>query len=577
MDPCINCTNGRSSTFHRVANSQTLFGSTQATIRLSPQPSFKRAPMRFTQDLEQTAIPEWSESYLDYKKLKTSLAEVIERGDGDAASFHQALDDELEKVNRFYMDKITQYEVTIEAIATGPRAGEYGIGGAGGADAEGMKDPKADAPEAGGEAQAGAAGAAAALPTLDFTVTYSKLGQLQSYVWLNSSGFSKIMKKFDKKMGLRGSGKEQAPEFDRRLAAQVFMSARLDSVLERAKFARDRVRKANTHRVGGHIQLINGSGNPALAKEVAGRLGIPLTPAKVGRFADGECQVQLNDSVRGADVFIIQPTCFPVNDNLMELLLLISAAKRASCNKVTAVVPYYGYARQDRKERSRVPISAADVARMFEAMGVDRMICVDLHCGQIQGFFGPTTPVDNLYASPIAWTFFSERNLVKPVVISPDAGGVARAKLFREGLFSLGLEATMAVIIKQRSAPGVIGSTDLVGNVDGCDCIIVDDMIDTAGTLCAAANELRSFGARRVFAFATHGLLNGPAAQRIEDSVLEGVIVANTIPLQEHVSKTTKKVRQLSVGKLLAVAIHACHRGESVSHLFEGNAGALLA
>jgi ribose-phosphate pyrophosphokinase len=199
--------------------------------------------------------------------------------------------------------------------------------------------------------------------------------------------------------------------------------------------------------------------------------------------------IQIMENVRNADVFILQPTCMPVNDNLMELLLLISACRRASATRVTAVVPYYGYARQDRKERSRVPISAADVARLIETMGVDRVVCVDLHCGQIQGFFGPKTPVDNLYASPIALSFFNMKNLHTPVVISPDAGGVARAKMFLEGLMAQkdGPEdASLAVIIKSRPRPGVIGSMHLVGSVEGCDCIIVDDMIDTAGTLCAA-------------------------------------------------------------------------------------------
>jgi ribose-phosphate pyrophosphokinase len=209
-------------------------------------------------------------------------------------------------------------------------------------------------------------------------------------------------------------------------------------------------------------------------------------------------------------------------------------------------------------------------------MGVDRVIAVDLHCAQIQGFFSPRCPVDNLYASGIGWAFFKTRQLVNPVVVSPDAGGVGRAKVFREGLAGLDIDANFAVIIKQRSQPGVVSQMDLVGDVKGCDCIIVDDMIDTAGTLCKAANELREFGAARVFAFATHGLFNGPAADRIEASALELVVVANTIPLRDEVAAKTKKIRQLSVGKLLAASIVSVHNGESVSYLFENKSGALL-
>lgn len=231
---------------------------------------------------------------------------------------------------------------------------------------------------------------------------------------------------------------------------------------------------------------------------------------------------------------------------------------------LTANQRYYGYARQDRKDRSRVPISAADVARMMEAMGVDRVVCVDLHCAQIQGFFGPRTPVDNLYAAPIAVTYFDMKNLVKPVIVSPDAGGVARAKLFMEGFSRLPdpPEVSLAVIIKQRAGAGEVASMHLVGAVDECDCIIVDDMIDTAGTLTNAANELKNFGARRVFAFATHGLFSGPAADRIEQCVLEEVIVANTVPVRPEITERTRKIRQLSVGKLVEGAI----RGNASFH-----------
>jgi len=266
----------------------------------------------------------------------------------------------------------------------------------------------------------------------------------------------------------------------------------------------------------------------------------------------------------------------------MELLLCASAVRRASAARVTAVVPYYGYARQDRKERSRVPISAADVAKMMEAMGIDRVCCVDLHCGQIQGFFGPRTPVDNLYATPIAIGYFQTRQLQNVVVVSPDAGGVARAKMFQEGLEATGMRASLAMIIPRTRVEEESGEEttridlDLVGHVSGCDCIIVDDMIDTAGTLCIAANELTSLGARRVFAFATHGLFSGDAAETIEGSSLEEVIVSNTIPLSPQVQRDTRKVRQVSVGKLLAQVIHCIHTGDSVSRLFDPSQGAAL-
>jgi len=318
------------------------------------------------------------------------------------------------------------------------------------------------------------------------------------------------------------------------------------------------------------MKLIGGSGNHELAEEISGRLGIPLLKADIKKFNDGECSIKLHENVRGDDVYIIQSTCSPVNDNLMELLLTISALKRASVHYVIAVVPYYGYARQDRKDKSRVPISAADVARMMEAMGVDRVICVDLHAGQIQGFFGPKTPVDNLFASPIALQYFQTRKLENPVIVSPDAGGVARVKEFKEGLSESGVAGvTMAMIIKQRAAAGVVGSADLVGDVKDKDCIIVDDIIDTAGTLCAAANELKNFGARRVFAFATHGLFNGPAPERINDSALEECVVSNTVPLSVEVAVRCKKIKTLSVGKLLSETIRRVHCGLSLSDMFD--------
>ena len=253
----------------------------------------------------------------------------------------------------------------------------------------------------------------------------------------------------------------------------------------------------------------------------------------------------------------------------MELLLMVSTMRRASADKITAVIPYYGYARQDRKMTARVPISAADVARLLEAMGVDRVIAVDLHCGQIQGFFGPRVPVDNLDAGVIGVSYFKNRGLSNPIVVSPDAGGVYRAKQFREGMNSgTDLDAGLAMIIKQRPKAGQVERMDLVGTVAGSDVVIVDDMIDTAGTLCKAADNLRAQGAKRVFAFASHGLFSGPASDRIKRSVLEEVVVVNSVPLKPSL-KTNPKVKQLSVAPLLATAIARVHLKQSVSSLFQ--------
>ena len=255
----------------------------------------------------------------------------------------------------------------------------------------------------------------------------------------------------------------------------------------------------------------------------------------------------------------------------MELLLLVSTMRRASAERITCVIPYYGYARQDRKMTARVPISAADVARLLEAMGVDRVVAVDLHCGQIQGFFGPRVPVDNLDAGTVGVSYFAAKGLVNPVVVSPDAGGVYRAKQFREGLNALApsLDTGLAMIIKQRMRAGQIERMDLVGSVEGADAVIVDDMIDTAGTLCTAAANLKANGARKVFAFASHGLFSGPASDRIARSVLEEVVVTNTIPLKAG-AKANEKIVQLSVAPLLAEAIKRVHLKQSVSELFKG-------
>jgi len=252
--------------------------------------------------------------------------------------------------------------------------------------------------------------------------------------------------------------------------------------------------------------------------------------------------------------------------------------RRASAEKITVVVPYYGYARQDRKMTSRVPISAADIARLLESVGVDRVIAVDLHCGQIQGFFGPRVPVDNLAAARVGVDYFASKvDLTNPMVISPDAGGVYRAKVFREGLNAqAGTDAGLAMIVKQRPRAGVVGQMDLVGEVEGCDCIIVDDMIDTAGTLCKAADLLKAKGARRVFSFASHGLFSGPAVPRISKSCLEKVVVVNTIPLASN-AKTCSKIEQLSIAPMLAKAIKRIHQRQSVSAMFDKKVAAASA
>eukprot|EP00531_Pseudo-nitzschia_arenysensis_P004393 CAMPEP_0116130366 /NCGR_PEP_ID=MMETSP0329-20121206/8431_1 /TAXON_ID=697910 /ORGANISM="Pseudo-nitzschia arenysensis, Strain B593" /LENGTH=515 /DNA_ID=CAMNT_0003624719 /DNA_START=100 /DNA_END=1647 /DNA_ORIENTATION=- len=327
-------------------------------------------------------------------------------------------------------------------------------------------------------------------------------------------------------------------------------------------------KKAKQH--SGGIKLFSGNGNLALSLEICRHLNISLGKATVGRFADGEANIVVHENVRGKDCYVIQPTCPPVNDNIMELLLMVSTLRRASARRITVVIPYYGYARQDRKMQARVPISAADVARLIEAMGVDRVIAVDLHCGQIQGFFGPRVPVDNLDGGIVGLDYFGSKDLHNPVVVSPDAGGVYRAKKFKEGLMhkydmqDIGL----AMIVKQRARAGLVDTMDLVGDVKNCDCILVDDMIDTAGTLCKAADVLIENGARRVFAFASHGLLSGPGNDRLANSKMEEIVILNTIPSSPQ-REANEKLTMLSVAPLLAQAIFNVHAKKSLSALFK--------
>lgn len=315
------------------------------------------------------------------------------------------------------------------------------------------------------------------------------------------------------------------------------------------------------------FKLFGGSSCPELTQAIAHLLDIEVGKARVGKFNDGEIRIKIQESVRNSDVFILQSVCVSpgstVNDNLMELFLMIRAMKRASVKSVTAVIPYYGYARQDRKSSSRVPVSASDVSMMIESAGADQVIAIDLHCGQIEGFFRDA-PINDLAASTIFVPYIASLDLKDPVVISPDAGGVERAKSFVEKMHSHGISAKMAIIVKQRADAGVVDTMDLVGDVRGCDALIIDDICDTAGTLTHAARELKNFGARRVFACITHPLFSGPAIERITSSCIDKLIVTNTIPLRNPLPWN---VEQLSIAPLLAEAIRRSAEGESLKTL----------
>jgi ribose-phosphate pyrophosphokinase len=315
--------------------------------------------------------------------------------------------------------------------------------------------------------------------------------------------------------------------------------------------------------------IFSGNANPLLAEEVARYLGVSLGELTLGKFNDGEIRVSINTNIRNKDVFIIQSSCpsekQSINDTIMELFLLVRTLKRASAASITAVIPYYGYGRQDRKTAGRVPISAADIAMMLEEAGVDRVITIDLHCGQIQGFFHHI-PVDNLYALPLFTSYFLDKELHNPVVVSPDAGGVERAKKFIDTLHKYGVYAEMALISKQRAQAGVIAAMNLIGNVENADAIIIDDMCDTGGTLVKAAELLKQQGARRVFAAVTHPVFSNNAIDLITDSVIDVMIVTDTIPLRGAIPS---KIQTISVGSLLGEAIYRIQSGESLSALFE--------
>ena len=309
------------------------------------------------------------------------------------------------------------------------------------------------------------------------------------------------------------------------------------------------------------IRVFSGNSNLNLAQKICDALGVPLGNAGVKTFSDGEVMVEIGENVRGRDVYVVQSTCAPTNNNLMELLVLTDALKRASAATITAVIPYYGYARQDRKDAPRTPISAKLVADLVTTAGVDRVVTIDLHAAQIQGFFN--IPVDNLYAAPVILNHLKERFAGQDIVmVTPDAGGTERARGFAKRL-----ECPMALIDKRRTGPNVAEVMHLIGDVKGKIAIILDDMIDTAGTLTQAAGALKQNGADAIYAAATHGVLSGPAIDRINGSVIEEVLLTDTIPLGERADRTSK-IKVLSVAPLLAEAIRRIHEDESVSSLF---------
>ena len=307
--------------------------------------------------------------------------------------------------------------------------------------------------------------------------------------------------------------------------------------------------------------LFTGNANPALAREIAQTLGVELGKAKVGRFSDGEVDIEIQQNVRARDVFVVQPTCAPTNEFLMELMIMVDAFKRASARRITAVIPYFGYARQDRRPRStRVPISAKVVANLLETVGVERLLTMDLHADQIQGFFD--IPVDNIYASPVLLSDLKSKAYPNLVVVSPDVGGVVRARALAKQLGS-----DLAIIDKRRAAANVSEVMHVIGDIEGRNCVIMDDMIDTAGTLVKAAEVLKERGAKRVYAYCTHPVFSGPAIERITKSQLDEVVITNTIPLSEA-ALACKKIRQLSVAFLFAETIRRISDGESVTSLF---------
>ncbi len=312
--------------------------------------------------------------------------------------------------------------------------------------------------------------------------------------------------------------------------------------------------------IHGPLKIFTGSAHPALAKEIAEHLDLPLGGARLHRFPDSEVSFQIDENIRGTDVFIIQPTCAPVDEHIMEMCVMIDAFRRSSASRITAVIPYYGYARQDRKDKPRVPISAKLVANLLSAAGANRVLTMDLHKAQIQGFFD--IPVDHLFAAPVMIDYLARQNFGPVTIVSPDAGGAERARAYAKRI-----DAELAIIDKRRSEDGVAEVMNVIGDVDGRVCIIADDIIDTAGTIRKAAEALIANGATRVIASAVHGVLSGPAFDRIASAPIDKLIVTNTIPLQNQ-GAASDKIVVLSVARLLAQAIRSIHEETSVSKLF---------
>lgn len=309
------------------------------------------------------------------------------------------------------------------------------------------------------------------------------------------------------------------------------------------------------------FMVFTGNANPDLAKKIVAELGITLGDASVDQFSDGEIAVELNVNVRGRDVFVVQPTCAPTNDNLMELIVMVDALRRASAGRITAVVPYFGYARQDRRVRSaRVPITAKVVADMMVGVGVDRVLTVDLHAEQIQGFFD--VPVDNVYGSPVLLEDIEQQKFENLIVVSPDIGGVVRARAVAK---QLGID--LAIIDKRRPRANVAEVMHIIGEIEGRTCLLVDDMVDTAGTLCSAAKALKDQGAKHVIAYATHPVLSGKAVENLNNSVLDELVVTDSIPLSDAIKNCTK-VRQLTLSRMLAEAMRRLSNEESLSAMF---------
>ncbi|WP_026477287.1 ribose-phosphate diphosphokinase [Alkaliphilus transvaalensis] len=311
---------------------------------------------------------------------------------------------------------------------------------------------------------------------------------------------------------------------------------------------------------GSEIKIFSGNANKALAAEIAKSIGVPLGNSEVTTFSDGEIAVNINETVRGTDVFVVQPTCPPVNDHLMELLILIDAFKRASAGRITAVLPYYGYARQDRKAKARDPITAKLVADLLTTAGADRILTMDLHAAQIQGYFN--IPVDHLLGVPILAQYFLQKNIQDLVVVSPDLGSVTRARNFANHL-----DAPIAIIDKRRPKANVSEIMNIIGEVEGKNVILIDDMIDTAGTIAQAANALKEFGAKEVYACCTHPVLSGPAVERIQNSAIKELIITNTIPLPEE--KQIDKIQTMSVAPVFGEAILRIYKNISVSKIFD--------